>query len=89
MSDRSQPKSQWTQLVLALVLGPIGLLYSSVPAAVLLTLLAAVLVKDTGGPGLLLAWPAALATGYFTVHRWNRRAARRPSATSNLAGGRS
>jgi uncharacterized RDD family membrane protein YckC len=90
MSNRTQPKSQTTQLLLGLVLGPLGLFYSSVPAAVLLSLLAAVLAKDTGGPGVLFVWPAALATGYFTVRSWNRRAEQRSAApTTRQLGDRS
>ena len=76
MSDRSQPKSLSTQLVLALLFGPLGLLYSSLPAAVVLTLAALVLARDTGGEGTLLIWPVAVATGFVTVHLWNRRAQR-------------
>lgn len=89
MSDRIQPKSQATQLLLALVLGRVGLLYSSVLAAVLLSLLAVVLAKDTGGPGGLLVWPVVIATGYFTVRRWNNRAAQRSAATTRLLGDQS
>jgi hypothetical protein len=75
MSDRRQAKSPIEQLLLALLFGPLGLFYSSVPAAVLLTLAAAVVARDTGGPGALFAWPLAVAMGYFTVKHWNRRAA--------------
>jgi hypothetical protein len=75
MSDRNQPKSQSTQLVLALLFGPFGLLYSSLSATVLLALAAGVLIKDFGSYGALLVWPIAALTGFFTVRHWNRRAA--------------
>jgi hypothetical protein len=68
------------QLLLAVLFGPIGLFYSSVPAAVILSLVAVLLVRDTTGEAVLLAWPLSVATGFFTVRRWNRRAAERAQA---------
>ena len=74
MSDRRRSKSQSTQLALALMLGPLGLLYSSLSGAVVLALGAAVLAKDFGPHGVLFVWPLAVITGFFTVRHWNRRA---------------
>jgi hypothetical protein len=82
MSDRNQPKSQSTQLVLTLLFGPFGLLYSSLSATVLLTLAAGVLAKDFGGLGVLFVWPLAALTGFFTVRHWNRRAAEQPPSSA-------
>lgn len=89
MVDRTQPKSQLTQFLLALVLGPLGLFYSSFPAGVLLVLATAVLVKDFGGSGILFVWAAAVATGFITVRLWNRSAAEasgaKPPTSSSAA----
>jgi hypothetical protein len=76
MTDRTKPKSQPTQFLLALLFGPIGLLYSSFPAGVLLLLAAAVLAKDFGRAGAFFVWPVAVITGFLTVRQWNRSAAK-------------
>jgi len=75
MNGLAKSKSLQTQCVLALLFGPIGLLYSSFTAGTLLMLAGAVLAKDFGWPGLFSVWPMAVASGFFTVRRWNRRAA--------------
>lgn len=75
MTDRTKPKSQRTQVLLTLLFGPVGLLYSSFPGGILLLLAAAVLVKDFGRIGILFVWPPAVATGFLTVRHWNRNAA--------------
>lgn len=75
MTDVTKPKSQRTQLVLTLLFGPIGLLYSSFPGGVLLLVAAPVLYNDFGRAGILFVWLAAIVTGFFSVRRWNRSAA--------------
>jgi hypothetical protein len=81
MSDRRRLKSQPVQLVLTLLLGPLGLFYSSVPAAVLVAFAAAVLAYDTDRRNVWIAWPLAVAIGFFTVRRWNHRASERAALT--------
>jgi hypothetical protein len=66
-------KSQWVQLALAVVFGPLGLFYSSVLWAILLSLAALVFAYDTGGYGALLVWPVAMVTGALCVRSRNRR----------------
>lgn len=75
MTAVPKPKSPRTQLLLTLLFGPAGLLYSSFPGGVVLLLAAAVLYKDFGGAGILFVWLASIAIGFFTVRRWNRSAA--------------
>ena len=82
MSDRHKTKSQGLQLVLSVLFGPLGLLYSSVPGAVLLSLAAVWIAKDAPPLGFLPAWPLAIVTGYFTVRHWNRRALERAHHTA-------
>ena len=75
MTDVTQPKSQQTQLALAMLFGPLGLLYSSFPGGVLLMLAAPMLYNDFGRVGILFAWLATIVIGSFSVRRWNRKAA--------------
>jgi hypothetical protein len=65
--------------------GPLGLFYSSLPAAVVFSLGAAVLTKDFGVYGLLFTWPAAVVGGFVTVRHWNLRAKARSVAARTAA----
>lgn len=85
MTDLTKSKSPRTQLLLTLLFGPLGLFYSSFAAATLLLLAAVVLAKDFGWPGVFFVWLAAIATGFLTVHRWNRRSGEYGHSTSPRA----
>lgn len=74
-------KSQIVGLLLTLVFGPVGLIYSNWAAAVLLTVLAVPLFPL----GLLLIWPISMVVGLFTVRFHNARV----MGTANLLGDRS
>jgi hypothetical protein len=76
-------KSQWVQLALTVVFGPLGLFYSSALWAILLSLAALVFAYDTGGYGALLVWPVAIVTGVLCVRSYNRR----PSDGGSRSGG--
>ncbi len=65
-------KSLSTQFAMTLVLGPLGLLYSSVAAAVFLTLVLAVLYfTELGSMSVLVVWPIAIITGLVFVKMHN------------------
>ena len=69
-------KSQLIGFVLTLLLGPLGLFYSSTPAAVGFVLAGIVLGALTAGVALFFViWPASIITGFFTVHRYNSKVA--------------
>ena len=61
-------KSITTQIALTVFFGPLGLAYSSLAAAVFLTLVLAVLFFTALGPlAVLLVWPVAIVTGLVFV----------------------
>jgi hypothetical protein len=66
-------KSQLTGFILTLIVGPIGLFYSSSAAAIGLILLALVLGVPTMGIGAIIVWPIAILTGFYTVGKHNAR----------------
>ncbi len=67
-------KSLSTQFAMTLVLGPLGLIYSSVAAAVFLTLVFAVLYfTELGSMAALVVWPIAIITGLVFVKMHNDR----------------
>jgi hypothetical protein len=66
-------KSQIIQLLLNLVFGPLGLFYSNWVAGLLFTLIAVGLSAGLFGFGWFLVYPFVIATGFFTVWRFNKR----------------
>jgi hypothetical protein len=72
-------KSQFVGLLLTFIFGPLGLIYSNLAAAVLLTVLSIPLFPF----GLVLIWPISMVVGVFTVRFHNLRVV----GTANLLGG--
>jgi hypothetical protein len=64
-------KSAATQFLLTFLLGPLGLFYSSVPAAIGFMVAGLVLAIPTAGVGGLLVWPFSILGGFATVSRHN------------------
>lgn len=64
-------KSQLVGFVLTFTFGPLGLFYSSVPAALGFLLAAVIFGILTAGIALLVIWPISIITGFFTIHRHN------------------
>ena len=66
-------KSQAAGFLLTLFFGPLGLLYSSIPAALFLTAVGLVCSWATAQVmGVIVVWPVAILTSYFTVRKHNR-----------------
>ena len=68
-------KSQIVGFILTLLFGPLGLFYSSVPAALGFLVAAIVFGLFTGGVGAVLIWPVSIIVGVFTVRRHNDQVA--------------
>ena len=68
-------KSQLVSFVLTLLFGPLGLFYSSVPAAFGFVIASVILGGITVGMALIAIWPLSIITGFFAVHRYNSKAA--------------
>lgn len=64
-------KSAAVQCLLTVLLGPLGLFYSSVPAALVFIALGVMLALPTAGVGGLLIWPVSIFAGFVTVKRHN------------------
>lgn len=68
-------KSQLIGFLLTFLVGPLGLFYSSAPAALGFLLAAIVFGVLTAGIALFVIWPISIITGFFTVHRHNSKVA--------------
>jgi hypothetical protein len=65
--DHPRPKSRTIAVLLALVLGPIGLFYVSWPIGLFMLFLAMVTANFTLGLSLLVIWPACVVLALFLV----------------------
>ena len=63
-------KSRTTSLILTVLFGPLGLLYSSIVGGILLTLIAVVSAPTVVGP--IICWLLAIALGDDRTHRHNK-----------------
>jgi hypothetical protein len=66
-------KSQLTQFFLTLFFGPVGLFYSSTPAALGFVIAAIGLAAITYGVALLFVWPVVIVVGFVTVGMHNSK----------------
>ena len=73
-------KSQFVGFLLTLCFGPFGLLYSSVPAALILIFIGLFIGLFTAGIGAIVIWPISILVGFVTVARWNERLRRHTTA---------
>ena len=62
-------KSRGVSLALTILFGPLGLLYSTIAGAVILTFLAIISAVTVVGP--LVCWVLAIAIGDLATHRYN------------------
>ena len=62
-------KSRGVSLALTILFGPLGLLYSTIAGAVILTFLAIISAVTVVGP--LVCWVLAIAIGDHATHRYN------------------
>lgn len=66
-------KSYLVSFVLTLLFGPLGLFYSSAPAALGFLLASIIFGVITVGMALAVIWPITIITGFLTVHRFNSK----------------
>jgi hypothetical protein len=66
-------KSQVTGVILTLLFGPLGLFYSSVPAALGCIVFSFAFGLITLGIGVFFIWPVFILIGVYTVSRYNKK----------------
>ena len=67
-----QRKSTILALVLTIFLGPIGMLYSTIPGAIIMAVLYVVIGIPTLGWGIAVLHPIAIVWGVWAAHNANR-----------------
>ncbi len=64
-------KSQFISFLLTILFGPLGLLYSSALAGLILLVITITVGTYTEGWGIVFVWPICVLIGFFTVHSHN------------------
>ncbi len=66
-------KSPGIAILLTILFGPIGMFYSTIPGAIIMSLLTLVVGIATAGIGFLLTWPICVIWAAVAASRYNRR----------------
>lgn len=70
-------KSAGVAILLTILLGPLGMLYSTIGGAIVMTLVALIVGIPTLGLGLLVVWPVCIVWSAMAARGYNRRIMRR------------
>lgn len=69
----AQTKSMGISIILTLLFGPLGMLYSTIPGAIIMGIATLVAILLTAGFGLILTWPICLIWGAVAVKNYNNK----------------
>lgn len=67
------PKSMGLGILLTLLFGPLGMLYSTILGGIIMLVLGIPLVVFTFGIGLAIVWPIAIIWTIVAVNSYNRK----------------
>jgi hypothetical protein len=70
-------KSVGLSILLTFFLGPFGMLYSTIPGAIIMLVISTVVFVFTFGHGLFITHPICMIWGAWATHRYNQRLLRR------------
>lgn len=66
-------KSVGIAILLTIFLGPLGMLYATIPGAIIMFVLKLLALFLTAGIGLIVLWPIAILWSATAVHGYNRK----------------
>lgn len=66
-------KSMGISIILTLLFGPLGMLYSTVPGAIVMFIVNVLAIFLTAGFGLIVTWPICIIWGAIAVKNTNER----------------
>jgi hypothetical protein len=64
-------KSVGVAILLTVLFGPLGMLYSTVPGALVMLLVSVVLVMATAGISIFITWPICIIWGAIAAQSYN------------------
>lgn len=69
----TQTKSMGMAVLLTVLFGPIGMLYSTIGGGILMIIISAIVAALTMGFGLLVTWPICIIWAALAVKGYNNR----------------
>ena len=69
----SSTKSMGISIILTVLFGPLGMLYSTVPGAIIMAIISVVVGVFTVGIGLLITWPICIIWGAVATSTYNKK----------------
>jgi len=66
-------KSVGTSLILTILFGPLGMLYSTIIGGIVMMILCFLAAFTTLGLGLMILWPICIIWGAMAANRYNRK----------------
>jgi hypothetical protein len=66
------PKNTGIALLLTLLFGPLGMLYATIPGAIVMGILSFIAVFLTAGLGLIITWPICIIWTIVSVSSYNK-----------------
>nr|VFJ66140.1 MAG: hypothetical protein BECKDK2373B_GA0170837_11613 [Candidatus Kentron sp. DK] len=65
-------KNMGISLILTILFGPLGMLYSTIPGGIIMMILSLIVGILTAGAGLPITWLISIIWGAMAVSRWNK-----------------
>ena len=69
----AQPKSIGISMLLTCLLGPVGMLYSSIPGAIIMGIITLIVGIGTLGFGLIITWPICIIWSAIAANSYNNK----------------
>jgi hypothetical protein len=66
-------KSMGVAILLTILFGPLGMLYATIPGALVMIVVSVLVAIVTFGLGLLITWPISIIWAAIATSRYNRR----------------
>jgi hypothetical protein len=67
------PKSMALTIILSVLFGPLGMLYATVPGAIIMFFINLIAAIFTAGFGLLVTWPITVIWAAVATNRYNQQ----------------
>lgn len=69
----SATKNMGVSILLTVLFGPLGMLYSTIPGAIIMAIISVILGVVTLGIGLLITWPVCIIWGAVATSSHNKK----------------
>lgn len=67
------PKSMGISVMLTFLFGPLGMLYSTIPGALVMMVASGIALVITAGLGLIVTWPICILWGAVATSSYNKK----------------